>query len=49
MKDNIKTIKKTCNYCIECKRNYALDMQICPKCGEKMFPVPYTPLDVEKT
>ena len=48
MKDRKEYVKKTCNYCYDCNRNYPLDIQFCKKCGAKMFPVPYTPLGVKR-
>lgn len=33
--------KKVYNYCIECDRKYPTDIQFCPTCRDKLFPVPY--------
>lgn len=33
--------KKVYNYCIDCGYNYSIDIQFCPKCHGKLFPVPY--------
>jgi hypothetical protein len=48
MKTNNKINRvKVCNYCLECDWRYPIDIQFCPKCRNKMFPIPY-PLMEEK-
>ena len=44
-KSNRVKKNKTCNYCMECEYNYPLDIQFCPKCHNKLIPIPYSNID----